>query len=359
MSTQSSQPANEPLWTIRTEKGALFGPAARETLRGWAHDGRIAPTSEASQNGTDWVPVATLGLEMDWIAEIAPATFYGPIHRYALNELLRDGSLKATAATFRREQTDAPVPAHQQADLLAAVAARRDALARAEASDQRAATLQSALNQAQSDLKARDHEFDAERQELKAVQNRLQAEGIKKEGRIAALESDVARLQCAATNGHALQTRAEELDAALAQARRDADETKRQAELIRQSLLRAEQECTAARAQADHARREQAADTARFQAQTARVESARRLSQQLAASLAANDSSATEDAFIVAEPDAALPPISAPTGKKTAASLSLADLEVQAQRELRKISETSGGLFKGQKKNNTPNTPRP
>ncbi len=334
MSTQSSQPANEPLWTIRTEKGALFGPAARETLRGWAHDGRIAPTSEASQNGTDWVPVATLGLEMDWIAEIAPATFYGPIHRYALNELLRDGSLKATAATFRREQTDAPVPAHQQADLLAAVAARRDALARAEASDQRAATLQSALNQAQSDLKARDHEFDAERQELKAVQNRLQAEGIKKEGRIAALE-------------------------ALAQARRDADETKRQAELIRQSLLRAEQECTAARAQADHARREQAADTARFQAQTARVESARRLSQQLAASLAANDSSATEDAFIVAEPDAALPPISAPTGKKTAASLSLADLEVQAQRELRKISETSGGLFKGQKKNNTPNTPRP
>ena len=89
---------------------------------------------------------------MDWIAEIAPATFYGPIHRYALNELLRDGSLKATAATFRREQADDPAPAHQQADLLAAVAARRDALARAEAADQRAATLQSALNQAQSDL---------------------------------------------------------------------------------------------------------------------------------------------------------------------------------------------------------------
>jgi DNA repair exonuclease SbcCD ATPase subunit len=359
VSAQSSKPAAEPLWTIRTEKGALFGPAAHETLRGWARDGRIAPTSEASQNGTDWVPVTTLGLDMDWIAEIAPATFYGPIHRHALDELIREGSLKASAGIFRREQADAPAPALQQADLLAAVAARRDALARAEASDQRAATLQSALNQAQSDLKARDHEFDAERQELKAAQNRLQAEGIKKEGRIAALEAEIARLQGAATDGHALQTRAEALEAALAQARREADEAKRQTGLVRQSLLHAEQECAAARAQADHARREQAADAGRFQAQTARIENARRLSQQLAASLAAGDPPATEDACIVTEPDAPPPPISPPTGKKTAASLSLADLEVQAQRELRKIGETNGGIFKGQKKHHTPNTSRP
>lgn len=360
MSAQPSQPATEPLWTIRTEKGALFGPAARETLRGWARDGRIAPTSEASQNGTDWAPVTTLGLDMDWIAEIAPATFYGPIHRSAIDELIREGSLKATAAIFRRESVDAPPPATaaQQADWLAAVAARREALALAETADQRAATLQIALNQAQSDLKARDHEFDAERQELKAAQNRLQAEGIKKEGRIAALESELARLQGAATDGHALRTRAEALDASLAQIRRDADAAKRQTELVRQSLLHAEQECAAARAQAEHARREQAADAARFQAQTARLENARRLSQQLAATLAAGDPPATEDACIVTEPDAPLPPIAPPTGKKTAASLSLADLEVQAQRELRKIGETNGGIFKGQKKTNAPNAPR-
>jgi len=359
VSAQSSTPAADFLWTIRTEKGAIFGPASHDTLRSWAHDGRIAPTSEASQNGTDWVPVTTLGLDMDWIAEVSPATFYGPIHRYALNELIREGSLKATAAIFRREQADAPAPAHQQADLLVAVAARRDALARAETSDQRAATLQSALNQAQADLKARDHEFDAERQELKAAQNRLQAEGIKKEGRIAALESDVARLQGAATDGHALQARVESLEAALAQAGRDADEAKRQTGLIRQSLLHAEQESAAARAQAEQARREQAADAARFQAHTARFESVRRISQQLAATLAAADQPATEDACIVTEPDAPLPPISPPTGKKTAASLSLADLEVQAQRELRKIGETNGSIFKGQKKTNTPNMPRP
>jgi len=350
VSAQSSPTADAIQWTIRTEKGATFGPASTETLRNWAHDGRVAPTSEASQNGADWVPVTTLGLDMDWIAEISPATFYGPIHRNALDELIREGSLKAAIGVFRREQPGAPEPTRQSAELQAAITARRDAHARAEAAEQHAATLQRGLHQAQSDLKARDHEFDAERQDFKAAQNRLQADSIKKESRIAALESEIAHLRGTATETKALLTRAEELETSLAQARQDADEAKRQAALLRQSLHHAEQERADARAQADHARHEHAAANNHIQAQAARIESVRRLSQQLAATLAARDAASTEDAVIVAEPAAAPPPVASPTGKKTAASLSLATIEAQAQSELRKIGEGSSGIFKRQKK---------
>ncbi len=350
MPAQQAKSAADANWTIRNEKGTTFGPASLETLRGWARDGRIAPTSEASANGTDWVSVTALDLSMDWIAEISPATFYGPIHRNALEELLREGSLAVSAAVFKREKPGDADAARQHAERVSA-AARREALAHAEALEQQIAELQRSLNRAQADLKARDHEFDAERQELKAAQNRMHAESIKKESRIVALETENGRLESAAKDSKAMLARLDELESALAQSRQDAEDGKRQADLLRQSLHHAEQERAASRAQTEHERHELEAARNRLHAQTSRIESARRLSQQLAATLATSDEPATEDAVIVTEPAAdALPPIAPPAGKKTAASLSLADLEAQAQRELRQIGETGNGLFKRGKK---------
>lgn len=352
MSAQPSKPPAEGLWTIRTEKGATFGPATLDILKGWARDGRVAPTSEASRNGTDWVPVTALGLDMDWIAEVSPATFYGPIHRNALEDLIREGSLKASAATFRRERGDATADAARaQAELQAsAAAARRDLRAQAEDFEKQIVALQRSLSQAHADLKARDHEFDAERQELRAAQNRIQAESVKKDGRIAALESENAQLQGAVQDGKTRLSRAEELEASLAQIRQEADEAKRQADLHRDALRHAELDRASSRAQAEQSQRELEACRSRLHAQAARLENARRLSQQLSATLAAGDEPATEDAVIVAEPAATLPPIAPPAGKKTASSLSLADIEAQAQRELRQMGEHGNGMFKRPRK---------
>ncbi len=346
MPEKSATAAPEPLWTIRNEKGKTFGPAALETLRGWACDGRIAPTSEASQNGTDWIPVTSLGLDMDWIAEVSPATFYGPIHRSALDELIRDGSLTTSTACFKRHKPGEPGTARNlEAELQAAAAAGREAEARAEGLERQLADLRRAHDQAQADLKARDHEFDAERQELKAVHNRVQADLIKKEGRLASLEAENARLQQALEEAKGAQSRSAEAEHLATQLRQSAEESQRQADALRQTLNHAERERAALHAQAEQEHRELARAQKLLQGRQALVDQARRLAQQLASALNAADEPAAEDAVIIAEPSD-LPPVSPPTGRKAAAPVSLADIEQQAQRELRKIGGNGNGLFK-------------
>lgn len=337
------------MWTIRTEKGKTFGPATREALRSWAHDGRIAPTSEASQNGADWVPVTSIGLDMDWIAEVSPATFYGPIHRNAIDELLREGSLTPAASLYKRENLEAQDVSLLLADLQDESAAHRQSAARAAALEQQLAALQRSFDNNQAELKARDHEFDAERQELKAVQNRMHAEMIKKDGRLTTLATEHARLESTATEAAALQSRFAEYEKLLAQARHTAESNQQQAELLRKKLIHAEQECSSLRTQAERESHELETSRKQLTAQSVMIENVRRIAQQFSTALANIDQSDAEDAEIVVGP-VDVPPISPPTGKKTAATFSLADLEVQAQHELKTIRENGGTIFKRQKK---------
>ncbi len=92
-----------PDWHVRNEQGETFGPVDFETLKVWACDGRLAPTSEVSEGGAEWsLATSVRALEMDWVAEVTPGTFYGPIHRRAMTELVKDGSLGAQSAFFVR-----------------------------------------------------------------------------------------------------------------------------------------------------------------------------------------------------------------------------------------------------------------
>ena len=56
-----------------------------------------------SEDAATWLPVIHLpGLDMDWVAEISPGIFYGPIHRQALENLRNDGAIPPTALLFTR-----------------------------------------------------------------------------------------------------------------------------------------------------------------------------------------------------------------------------------------------------------------
>jgi hypothetical protein len=100
---QTKKAGGDKRWLVKNEQGETFGPVDFETLKLWAQDGRLAPTNTLSDDKTTWSPVTQFPeLEMDWVAEVSPGVFYGPIHKLALESLKKEGSLPAEAVVFQR-----------------------------------------------------------------------------------------------------------------------------------------------------------------------------------------------------------------------------------------------------------------
>ena len=160
--------AKAKVWFVRNEQGVRFGPVDFETLKAWACDGRVGPANEISANGTDWQPAAEQrGLEMDWVAEVSPGRFYGPIHKDAMRDLVKEGAITGQAELFRRRALDADAGADAEARAL------RDGHAR----------LQQELEQARrsvSDLEGQRllarQQTAAREAELQAVQDTMAAQ---------------------------------------------------------------------------------------------------------------------------------------------------------------------------------------
>lgn len=186
-------------WFVRNEQGETFGPVDFETLKAWASDGRLAPTNEVSENGTEWVFATSLGgLAMDWVAEVTPGTFYGPIHKVAMEELVKDGSIAARAPFFMRyalSAKPAPAPDEQQAEQV-----RKQLTAQLEQAEQQAAlaaaerrkTQQQAAAQAEQ---AKQQMAVAAAELGKARQQAAQAEQAKQQAALVAAELEKARQQ--------------------------------------------------------------------------------------------------------------------------------------------------------------------
>ena len=103
-SVQQKEPAEERQWLVKNEQAEVFGPVGLEVLREWARDGRLSPMSVVSEDAAAWSPVASLpGLGMDWVAEVSPGVFYGPIHHQALKELQKNGTIAPAAVLFARD----------------------------------------------------------------------------------------------------------------------------------------------------------------------------------------------------------------------------------------------------------------
>jgi hypothetical protein len=374
MTAKSTSPAGErspasgagkTMWRIRTEKGDTFGPADTATLKAWAKDGRLAPTHQVSDDGVTWVPVTSMAeLEMDWVAEVTPGSFYGPIHRDALAELTREGSISATVPRFQRaaHAHTRHGPSEREQQLESRVRELQQQLSsRVAELEGLVAAAKGELEQSRSSLSARDLEFDAERQEQKASAARLQAELLKRDGRITALEADVRRFELLARERQALEARAGEAERLAAEHTRRVEQLREETEQAHAQQREAER--TVARLQEAVAAHDR--DTAGLhdtvRAQKLRLESVRKLLQQASSALG-NLEEAT-DAELV-EPVAATPSPNPPSGHAkdgppphaTPATggvkpgMSLADLEAQAQRELRQLGSKGSSLFKGRTK---------
>ena len=340
-------------WRVRTDKGDVFGPADMETLKTWARDGRLAPTNELSEDGQLWLPVTTfLELEMDWVAEVSAGSFYGPIHKDALAELVREGSVSVAAPVFRRTSPGVRVISEREQQLENRLHELQQQLyGRVGDLESQLAASHGQLEQSRSAVSAKDLEFDAERQEQRASLARLQAELLKRDGRIAALEKDVTRLEQIARERLALEPRLAELERQAVTASRSAEEARAQAEQARAALRESERGTAPLKERL--AAREREADALResTRALRLRVESVRKLLQQAAAASAADDVEAAE--VIEAQPVSAIrdgaPPPASPVGSAKP-SVSLADLEAQAQRELRQLGGKGAPFLRGRPK---------
>ncbi len=346
---KTDKPSGDDLWQVRGEDGRVFGPATLASLKAWARDGRLSPGHMVSADGRDWRPITSLdSLGMHWVAEVSPGTFYGPVHREALEELKRDGSLAADVPLFTRaqqalEQSYLSAENKEMSGRLEAL--RRDFAARATELEKQAGNAVAEVEQLRGQINSKELEFEAERQEQRAALARRQAEMSKLEARCAALARQQESAVRHDADRHSLAARLADLeqqlasaDARLAAARAESEDQARQE---RQARRDAEKMLLEERAA--HAERQQELQRINEAARAMRVrlESLRKLLQQATAALGSDDPWAavakTIEEGVTVTVEETPPPR---TG------ISLNAIEEQAQREIRRLGK-GNKMFRG------------
>ena len=124
----------------------------------------------------------TVAPARDWLALLSQAEVVGPLSDDELRACLADGQIPASARLFHFQS--GPDAVDRSASLAADNARLADSLRAAEAE----------VNRLQADVKARDMEFEGERQQMAADVSKLRAEGVRKDARIETLEKSAALL---------------------------------------------------------------------------------------------------------------------------------------------------------------------
>jgi hypothetical protein len=303
--TSSPPPADttgKSLWRIRTEKGEVFGPSDLATLKVWAQDGRLAPTHQISDDERTWMSVTTLpDLEMDWVAEVMTGSFYGPIHKSAMVELVREGSIRATAPLFQRSTPSGRAPSEHEHQLENRVRElQQETARRGAAADALLAVTRGELEQARAALRARDLEFDAERQEHKGALARIQAELLKRDSRINSLETDAQRLEQLARERGILETRLADAERQTSDHNRLVSQQREEVEQARALQREADRHANLLKDRLSGHERETEALREATRALQLRLGSVRKLLQQASCSLGTQDE--TTDAVVIESP---------------------------------------------------------
>lgn len=365
-------PAAADKWQVRAEDGSVFGPATMDALLAWARDGRLSPAHVISCDGERWTPVTSRPeLRMDWVSEISPGRFYGPIHRDALDELVRSGTIDDGLPCFVRASSPGDSPAllrAENASLKAQLESlRKDFSERAAALEESVRKADAAAEDLRGRLETRDLEFEAERQAFRAGESRLQAEAQALRASESKWKADCAaackraealdgRLRQAATREKAREAaaaRIAELEKELAMAAGRLEAAREKCEAVsaegRKNVRDAETALLAEREDFRKYREDAQAAVSRLKDVRMREESIRKLLQQASSILdesaksASDASGLIEDGVLLQNPaDVKSTPPPAP-----GPDVVLGAIEAQAQREIRKLDGKSRkGFFK-------------
>ena len=89
-------------WYVRIDDGSVYGPADSVTLRKWAREGRVEPTSHVSIDRAKWIPAPLIPeLDMKWIVETELGKLFGPFHHDVVSRLINEKLVPPTARIFR------------------------------------------------------------------------------------------------------------------------------------------------------------------------------------------------------------------------------------------------------------------
>lgn len=74
--------------------GELFGPVSLEQLSQWAAEASISPLDKVSCDAENWVKAPMIPeLEMDYLLQVGPESYYGPTTIGAVREFLACGEI--------------------------------------------------------------------------------------------------------------------------------------------------------------------------------------------------------------------------------------------------------------------------
>ena len=92
---------DDKIWYVRSEEGAVYGPASSASLLDWVRDGRVTPSGYVSKDRINWVPPQTIPeLEMKWLVETELGKYFGPFHRELVKQIVADGSVPSGARIY-------------------------------------------------------------------------------------------------------------------------------------------------------------------------------------------------------------------------------------------------------------------
>ena len=81
-------------YLMKSDDGTVFGPLTFDQLRQWAVDACISPLDKVSTDAQTWVKAPMIpDLQMDYLLEISPISFYGPTTVGAVREFLNCGEI--------------------------------------------------------------------------------------------------------------------------------------------------------------------------------------------------------------------------------------------------------------------------
>ncbi len=166
--------ASSPGWRVRTDSGACFGPVGMDELRQWARDGRLMATYAVSADGEKtWQPLSELAeLEMHDLVEMSAGTYFGPVHRQVVDELIRAGEVPKGASIYRK-------------------VAGEDAIAKLEKETLRAESLSGDLKAEKAHAAKLEKQLEKEILRAESLSGDLKAEKVlvqREQGRIRELE---------------------------------------------------------------------------------------------------------------------------------------------------------------------------